>query len=230
VSQEIGSSSLSKRLQSFDVWRISNGCQVLCGQFKQQGLGLGNVRRTPRERLSEIGKGLHQMGQNFLSDLVARKGLVGVAGVFNPRQTIFSRLGTQLIGWDPQNRSVISHRVVGPLRSHAGQARQTRATGQGQNHGLYLIICVLCESNVFDVPPPLGEQHVLQGLVPGAPSCVLWTLSRSMLGIDMHHFDWNVVQITKPFTVLYKIIRHTLQTMVDMNSMNLSRPLQLASP
>jgi hypothetical protein len=51
-----------------------------------------------------------------------------------------------------------------------------------------------------------------------------------MLGIDIPHFDWNGVQITKPFTVLNKIIRRTLQTMVDMNSMNLSRPLQLASP
>jgi hypothetical protein len=107
---------------------------------------------------------------------------------------------------------------------HRGQTWQTCPTRQRQQQGFYLVVCVLGQGHVFDLSTPVVLQRLGQRTVAGLTGSIFWAFTGGMRRVHALHHQRYVHARTQRHAMRLKAISRSLQTMVNMYRMHLTRP------
>lgn len=225
VSQQIGLAHSTQALESLDHRRRSHQQQVLRGHLQQYRLGLPRVRGAAGKGIAKLRKSGLQRWQQPGPDAVAGELLVSIARVFDPANPTLCEPTPDVCRAHRQQRPVVAEPCALPGGWHGAQARQTTAPAQGQQKRLNLIVSVLRNCYIFSSCLRIFiKRYSLKSLITSTPCRSLRTLTWCVTAIDPFQPQWHAKLCTKSLAMPLEIIGRSLQTMVNVNRMNLTRP------
>ena len=193
----------AQALQSLDAGGRTDVCHVLRGHLVQNLLRLRGMGGTAGKGLTKSGQGFGQGGQHAGADAVAGEAFVGVAGVFDPAMALALNPRAQGRAGHRQKRPVPIETLTLPMRGHAGQAGQARATRQGDQQSFHLVVGMLGECDAVHLGP-LALHCFGQSRITCFAGSVFGALALGMARLHLSHGQRHVQLLAQRSAMRFK--------------------------
>ena len=116
-----------------------------------------------------------------------------------------------------------------PMRRHAGQAGQARATRQGDQQSFHLVVGMLGQRNVVHLGPLVWHRFG-QGRITCFSGSFFWALTRSMACLHLSYGQRHIQLLAQRSAMRFKRVSRILQAVVNVHRPHLPRPAAGAGP